>query len=120
MDVIKDVMGAEYGMDVSKVNLPLSGDQANTLNDLISKGLFKDKSDFVSFLALSYMKNNLGASMIGGQAPSESTVMDIISKSGLGKKIPEGQAKMLVPLLITGFMAIYKYMSRKQHAAKPA
>ena len=62
------------------------------------------------------MKNNMGAAMSGGQAPPESKVMDIITSQGLNKGFSDGDIKTkLVPLLITGFMAIHKYMGAKKH-----
>jgi hypothetical protein len=120
LDVVKDALGGELGMDPKKVDLPLSGDAAEGLNKLISNGTFNNKGDFVSFLAKSYMKNNLGATMSGGQAPPESTIMDIIDKTGIAKGFTDtDKKKMLVPLLITGFMTIYKYMSQKKAMSKP-
>ncbi len=120
LDVVKDALGGELGLDPKKVDLPVSGDAAEGLNKLITNGTFSNKGDFVSFLAKTYMKNNLGSTMSGGQAPPESTIMDIIDKTGIAKGFSDtDNKKMLVPLLITGFMTIYKYMSRKKAMAKP-
>lgn len=101
--------------DITKnVDLPLSGDALTGLTSLISKGKFSDKQDFLGFLAKSYMQNNLGAAMSGGKEPGISTIMDIIGKSGIGSGFAEGDIKKyLVPLLITGFMAVYNYLNKK-------
>jgi len=101
--------------DIAKnIDLPLSGDSAKGLNMLLDKGTFKDKPDFLGFLAKSYMQNNLGSSMAGGGEPGVSTIMDIINKTGIAKGFMEGDVKkFLVPLLITGFMSVYKYLNRK-------
>jgi uncharacterized surface protein with fasciclin (FAS1) repeats len=106
--------------DIAKnVELPLSGDSLKGLNDLIGKGTFANKQDFMSFLAKQYMQNNLGAAMAGGKEPGMSMVMDIIGKTGIAKGFMEGDVKKyLVPLLMAGFMAIYRYMT-KQPAVKP-
>lgn len=101
--------------DIAKnVELPVSGDALTGLNMLIDKGKFSNKQDFMGFLAKSFMQNNLGAAMSGGKEPGISTIMDIIGKSGIGSGFAEGDIKkFLVPLLITGFTAIYKYLNKK-------
>ncbi len=102
-------------VDITKnVELPVSGDALTGLNMLMDKGKFSNKQDFMGFLAKSYMQNNLGAAMSGGKEPGISTIMDIIGKSGIGSGFAEGDIKkFLVPLLITGFTAIYKYLNKK-------
>lgn len=119
LEMFKDVLGGEHGVDPNKIDIPLSGDSADTLNKLISSGVFKNKSDFTTFLVGSYMKNNLGSKMSGGNALPESVVTGIIDKTGIARGLDDNTKKMLVPLLITGFMAVYKYMSGRK-AAKPA
>ena len=58
--------------------------------------------------------------MSGGKSPPESAIMDIITKSGIGESYSEGDIKkMMVPLLVTAFFAIYKFMT-KRPAVKPA
>ena len=101
--------------DIAKnVELPLSGDALTGLNSLINKGKFGDKQDFLGFLAKTYMQNNLGAAMGGGAAPDVSKILDIIGKTGIGGGFAEGDIKKyLVPLLITGFTAIYNYLNKK-------
>lgn len=126
-DLIKSALGGKSEtpgvMDMAKlanIDLPLSGDSENMLNDLISKGVFGNKADFMKFIATAYLKNNIGSMMTGDRAPPESTIMDIITKSGIGKGYPDGDIKkMMVPLLMTAFFAVYKYMTKRQ-AAKPA
>lgn len=121
LDTISGAIGGKHGMDISKIDLPLSSSEASTMNDLISKGTFKDKSDFMSFLASAYVKNNVGKAASGGQSSLEPLVVNIISASGIAKGFSEGDIKSrLVPLMITGFMAIYKYMASRKHAARAA
>lgn len=105
--------------DIAKnVELPLSGDAAVGLKELISKGTFSNKQDFLGFLAKQFMQNNLGAAMAGGSEPGVSTILDIINKTGIAKGFMEGDIKKyLVPLMITGFMAVYRYLN-KQPAVK--
>ena len=125
-DIIKSAMGGEGRMDsitdmakLANIDLPLSGDAENMLGDLISKGVFQNKADFMKFIATAYMKNDIGSMMTGGKAPQESTIMDIITKSGIGKGYPAGDIKkMLMPLLMTAFFAVYKFMT-KSKAAPP-
>ncbi len=110
-------------LDMAKsgnIDLPLSGDSENMLGDMISKGIFKNKGDFQTFIVKEYMNNNMGNMMSGGKSPPESAIMDIINKSGIGKSYPDGDIrKMMIPLMVTAFFAIYKYMTRRQ-AVKPA
>lgn len=126
-DMIKTVLG---GADVppeildmarsGNINLPLSGDSENMLDDLLSKGIFSSKSDFLTFIVNQYMQNDLGSMMSGGKSPSESAIMDIIHKTGLDKGYPEGDIKnMMVPLLIQSFFAVYKLMNKRPEV-KPA
>lgn len=101
--------------DIAKnISLPVSGMALAGLNSLISKGTFSDKQDFVGFLAKTFMTQNVGAAMAGGKEPSTSMIMDIIDKTGIAKGFTSDETmKMLVPLLITGFMAIYHYLNKK-------
>lgn len=125
-DIIKSTLGGRKsieGINVSQlanIDLPLSGDSESMFNDLISKGVFKNKADFMSFIVKAYMQNNIGSMMSGDKAPPESAIMDIVNKSGIGKGYMEGDIKnMMVPLLMQAFFAVYKYMSKRQ-AMKPA
>jgi hypothetical protein len=110
-------------LDMAKsgnIDLPLSGDAESMLGDMISKGIFANKSDFLTFIVKQYTQNNIGSMMGSGRSPPETAIMDIIQKSGIGKGYPDGDIKkMMVPLLMTSFFAIYKLMTKKQ-AAKPA
>jgi uncharacterized surface protein with fasciclin (FAS1) repeats len=101
--------------DIAKnLSLPLSGVALAGLNGLISKGTFSDKQDFVGFLGKTFMTQNVGAAMAGDKAPSESFIMDIIDKTGIAKGFTKDDTmKMLVPLLITGFTAVYHYLNKK-------
>jgi uncharacterized surface protein with fasciclin (FAS1) repeats len=102
--------------DITKnVSLPLSGDALSGLNMLIDKGAVKDKQDFLGFLAKSYMQNNLGSAIgSSGGEPGISTVMDIINKTGIAKGFMEGDVKkFIVPLMMTGIMAIYNYLNKR-------
>jgi hypothetical protein len=126
-DVIKSALGgAEIPPELlemaksGNINLPLSGDAENMLGDMISKGIFNNKSDFLTFVLKQYVQNNMGSMMSGDRMPPESAIMDIIKKSGIGKGYPDGDIKkMMVPLLVTAFFAIYKYMT-KRPAVTPA
>jgi hypothetical protein len=123
---IKSALGKDIPpelMEVAKrgdIDLLLSGDSENMLDDMISKGVFKDKSDFISFLVREYARNDMGSMLSGDRMPPESTIMDIIRRSGLDMGYRDTDVKkMLVPLLVTAFYAIYRYMS-KMRAMKPA
>lgn len=96
------------------IDLPLSGASLEGLNMLLNKGTFSNKQDFLGFLGKTFMQNNLGAAMAGGNEPSTSLVMDIINKTGIARGfMGEDVQKFLVPLLISGFMAVYKYLNKK-------
>jgi len=120
-DMIKSAMGGKdippELMDLAKkgnIDLPLAGDQEKMLEDMVSKGVFNSKSDFLSFIVKAYMQNNIGSMMAGDRMPPESAIMDIIKTSGIGKGYPDGDIKkMMVPLLITAFFAVYKYMTKR-------
>jgi hypothetical protein len=126
-DMIKSAMGGKdippELMDLAKkrnIDLPLAGDQEKMLEDMVGKGVFKSKPDFLNFIVKAYMQNNIGSMMAGGKIPPESAILDIITRSGIGKGYPDGDIKkMMVPLLITAFFAVYKYMT-KRSAVKPA
>ncbi len=128
-DILKSALGGaskDSPLDMTDmarlagIDLPLSGDSQRMLGDLISKGVFKDKSDFLGFIVNVYMQNNIGSMMTDNKKPPESAIMDIINKAGIGKGVPQGDIKkMLVPLMITAFFAVYKFMSKRQ-AMKPA
>lgn len=114
LDTLKEAVTGKHGIDIGNIDLPLSDENRNTLNELISKGTFKDKSDFLHYIAHAYTKNDVGSVMSGGRAPSESSIMDIITKTGLGKDFSQSDMKrLLVPLLIAGFTAVYRYMTKK-------
>jgi len=126
-DAIKSALG---GADIppeilemaksGNINLPLSGDAENMLGDLLSKGVFSSKSDFLTFIVKQYAMNNMGSMMSGDRSPPESAILDIIRKTGLDRGYPEGDIKkMMVPLLIQAFFAVYRVMSRRP-AMKPA
>ena len=126
-DTIKSALG---GMDIppelldmaksGNIDLPLSGDSESMLTDMLTKGVFGSKSDFLTFLVTQYMGHNLGSMMSGSNTPPESAIMDIITKSGIGESYSKGDIKkLMVPLLIQGFFAVYKLMSKRQ-AMKPA
>ena len=101
--------------DIAKnVSLPLSGVALTGLNMLINKGAVKDKQDFLGLLAKSYMQNNLGAAIGSSGEPSTNMIMDIINKTGIAKGLTEGDTmKFIVPLMMTGIMAIYHYLNKK-------
>lgn len=101
--------------DIAKnLSLPLSGVALTGLNALISKGTFGDKQDFIGFLAKNFFANNMESSMAGGKGPSESMIMDVINKTGVAKGFSRDDTmKMIVPLLITGFTAIYNYLHKQ-------
>lgn len=126
-DAIKTALGGADVppeiLDMAKsgnIALPLSGDAENMLDDLLSKGVFGSKSDFLTFIVKQYVMNNMGSMMSGDRSPPESAILDIIRKTGLDKGYPEGDVRnMMVPLLVQAFFAVYKLMS-KRPALKPA
>lgn len=126
-DAIKTALGGADVppeiLDMAKsgnIALPLSGDAENMLDDLLSKGVFGSKSDFLTFIVKQYVMNNMGSMMSGDKSPPESAILDIIRKTGLDKGYPEGDVRnMMVPLLVQAFFAVYKLMS-KRPALKPA
>ena len=126
-DVIKAALGGTNVppeiLDMAKsgnIDLPLSGDAENMLGDMLSKGAFNSKSDFLTFIVNQYVKNDLGSMMSGDRAPPESAILDIIRKTGLDRGYPEGDIKnAMVPLLIQAFFAVYRLM-RRMPAVKPA
>lgn len=126
-DAIKTALGGADVppeiLDMAKsgnIALPLSGDAENMLDDLLSKGVFSSKSDFLTFIVKQYVMNNMGSMMSGDRSPPESAILDIIRKTGLDKGYPEGDVRnMMVPLLVQAFFAVYKLMS-KRPALKPA
>lgn len=119
-DIFKSVIGGKTGMDISSIDLPLDSTTSNALNTLIGSGVFKDKSDFMNFALKAYMQSNMGSMMSSGQQPTESSIMDVISKTGIDRGRSQSDIKMLlVPLLITAFTAIYKHMSKRQSQAMP-
>lgn len=105
---------------LANIDLLLSGDSESALSDLLSRGVFMNKTDFVSFIVREYFQNNMGSMLSGGKSPPESLVMDIINKSGIGKSYSDPDIKnALVPLLATSFYAIYRYLTKKE-VLKPA
>jgi hypothetical protein len=119
LEAFKDILG-EQGVDTSKIDIPVSGNSAEALDKLISSGVFKNKSDFTKFLVGTYLKNNVGSKMSGGNALTESVIISIIDRTGIARGLDENTKRMLVPLLAVGFTAIYRYMSGKKTATKPA
>jgi uncharacterized surface protein with fasciclin (FAS1) repeats len=101
--------------DLAKnLSLPLSGVALTGLNMLIKNGTFKDKTDFLGFLGKTYMQNNMDSTMSGGKEPGTNTIMDIIDKTGIAKGFTgDDTKKFLVPLLMTGFMAVYNYLNKR-------
>jgi hypothetical protein len=126
-DLLKSAIGGEdipqELLDMVKkgnIDLPLAGDKGKMLDDMIGKGVFNSKPDFLSFITKAYMQNNMGSMMSGDKAPPESAIMDVIKNSGIGKGYPEGDIKKtMVPLLATAFLAVHKFM-KKSPAVKPA
>ncbi len=123
--IFKSATGADLPMDLEKMatgkmDLPLDDKSMGALNELIGKGAFNDKQDFMSFLVKAYMQNKMGGVLSSGK-PSESSILDIVNKAGVGKNISDGDKKsLLVPLLITAFTMIYKMMSAKKTEMRPA
>lgn len=119
-ETIKSALGRDIPpelMDLAKrgdINLLLSGDSEKMLDDMISKGVFKDRRDFLSFIVKEYVRNNMGSMLGGDRSPPESMILDMINRSGIGEGYSDRDIKnMLVPLLITAFFAVYKYMSKR-------
>ncbi len=118
-DLIRSALGRGPSMDVRDIDLPLSGESADTLNNLISRGVFRNKNDFLSFAAKTYMRNNLGATLSGGNQLTESMVLGVVNKTSIGRSLDDNTKRMLVPLLIMAFTAIYRHMTRRREAARP-
>jgi hypothetical protein len=120
-DVIKTALGGREIptelLDMARsgnINLPLSGDAQMMLDEMIDKGTFDGKSDFLTFIVRQYFQNDVGSMMSGGRVPPESAIMDIIRGSGLDKGFPDSDIKkMMVPLMIQAFFAVYKLMAKK-------
>lgn len=87
-----------------KGSIPLSPEVMGLLDDLISKGMFKNKQDFIQFAIKAYTM----FSASGKGQPTPSNVMDILSKTGFNKgSASESDVKgELVPLLIDVFQSM--------------
>jgi len=116
MDILR-----EHGVDVDadEIDLQLSGDSADAFKKLIAIRTFKDMPDFKKFLVAAYLKNNLGAAMSGDRAPPESTIREIIKENHIDRDFSDADKKKLLALLVIGFMAVRRYLAKKQ-AARPA
>ena len=119
-DILKSAFGGKSVPGMGGMDLPLDSDQADKLNSLISSGVFKDKADFMKFAINAYTQSNMGNMMSNGNQPTETGMMDLITKMGVGKGKSESDLKtLLVPLMITAFTLIYKHMTKKQPMTKP-
>lgn len=91
----KSIAGAALG--ASGNDMPLSAQSKQTLEELISKGIFKDKSDFVQFAVKAFMQYKMKGS-------SPAAITDIVKESPIGAGASESdiQGKIL-PLLTEAF-----------------
>jgi hypothetical protein len=118
-ETIRDAKLDEHGIDVNEIDLPLSGDSAEALKKLMAIGIFKNRPEFAKFLAAAYVKNKLGAVMSGDKAPPESTIREIIKENRIDRDFSDAdKKKLLVPLLIIGFMAVHRYMVKERVAER--
>ena len=70
--------------NTGKTDMPLSGTSMNNLTDLIGKGIFKDKGDFIQFVIKAYMEYKMG----GGQGqPTQGDIQGVIQKTGVGNNL---------------------------------
>src|SRR3974390_3519154 len=119
-ETIRDAKLDEHGIDVTEIDLPLSGDSAEALKKLMAVGIVKDRPELAKFLAAAYMKNKLGAAMGGDKAPPESTIREIIKENVLDRDFSDADKKKLLALLAIGFMAVHRYMVKERVAERRA
>jgi|WetSurMetagenome_2_1015567.scaffolds.fasta_scaffold327759_1 hypothetical protein len=80
-----------------KTDLPLSGSSMSILTDLIGKGVFKDKGDFIQFVIKAYTEYKVSG---GSAQPTQSDVSNIIQKTGVGSSLNTSDIDgKLAPLL---------------------
>lgn len=95
----KSIASAALG---SKTDIPLSTESQNTLQELISKGVFNDKKQFVEFAMKAFAEYKLKGS-------SSSALTDIIKSSPLAQGSSESDIKSkLVPMMTEVFNTINK------------
>ncbi len=84
-----------------KMDLPLSGASMGNLTDLIGKGVFKDKGDFIQFVIKAYMEYKTSG---GSAQPTQGDVKNIIQNTGVGSNLNGSDIDgKLVPLLTEAF-----------------
>jgi hypothetical protein len=85
-----------------KTDLPLSGQSMSMLTDLIGKGVFKDKGDFIQFVMKAYLQYKTTA---GSSQPTQADVKNVIQNTGIGKNLNVSDIDgKLAPLLTEAFM----------------
>ena len=82
-------------------DLPLSGTSMSNLTDLIGKGVFKDKGDFIQFVIKAYMEYKTSG---GSAQPTQGDVNNIIQNTGVGSNLDASDIEgKLTPLLTEAF-----------------
>jgi|AGTN01.1.fsa_nt_gi hypothetical protein len=90
----KSLAGAALG---GKTDVPLSAQSQSTLQELIGKGVFNDKAQFVEFATKSFMEYKMKGS-------SPAALTDIVKGSPMGKGASDMDIKdKLLPLMTEVF-----------------
>ncbi|MCD1295758.1 hypothetical protein CUJ83_12185 [Methanocella sp. CWC-04] len=93
-DIVSTVFSREKAPDLS-----LSAESMNTLDELILKGIFNDKSDFMRFIVKTYWQYK-----IRGSAPTSSNILDIINQAGIDKNFSDADIMgRIFPLMVDAF-----------------
>jgi hypothetical protein len=85
-----------------KTDLPLSGQSMSMLTDLIGKGVFKDKGDFIQFVIKAYMQYKTSG---GSAQPTQNDIKSVIQNTGVGNNLSTSDIEgKLTPLLTEAFL----------------
>jgi hypothetical protein len=97
----KNLANAALSAAGGKTDLPLSNTSMGNLTDLIGKGAFKDKGDFIQFVIKAYMEYKTSG---GSAQPTQGDVKNIIQNTGVGNNLGASDIEgKLVPLLTEAF-----------------
>lgn len=89
-----------------KTDLPLSGSSMSNLTDLIGKGVFKDKGDFIQFVIKAYMEYKTSG---GSAQPTQGDVQNVIQNTGVASNLGASDIDgKLAPLLTEAFQLVGK------------
>lgn len=88
------------------MDLPLSADSINILDELIGKGVFNNKADFIQFVLKAYAEYKLTG---GSSQPTQADVQNVIQNSGIGNGLDAQDIEgKLTPLLTAAFTSAGK------------